>query len=193
MWQNWQSSISVFCRPNSYSCILHVNSVQNTEIPYRLAALEHSQKGVTDRQTDGRTDRQMENTICRAAWTQLKTIGHIVYITPIFVQHFKAMGKYKLELQSRNSQFGLKLVIFFVPCDLEICWMTLKNNGAPLLYYMTLCTSFQSYWWIQTWVTVRKRSIPVKKGDFFAQCDLEIWRSFVHHFVAIGEIKLELQ
>ena len=30
---------------------------------------EHSQKGVTDRQTD----RQMENTICRAAWSQLKT------------------------------------------------------------------------------------------------------------------------
>ena len=42
---------------------------------------EHSQKGVTDgqtdgqtdRQTDGRTDRRTENTICRAAWLQLKT------------------------------------------------------------------------------------------------------------------------
>ena len=31
---------------------------------------EHSQKGVTD----GQTDRQTENTICRAAWSQLKTI-----------------------------------------------------------------------------------------------------------------------
>ena len=29
---------------------------------------EHSQKGVTDRRTDGQT----ENTICRAAWSQLK-------------------------------------------------------------------------------------------------------------------------
>ena len=29
---------------------------------------EHSQKGVTDR----RTDRRTENTICRAAWSQLK-------------------------------------------------------------------------------------------------------------------------
>ena len=29
---------------------------------------EHSQKGVTDR----RSDRQTENTICRAAWSQLK-------------------------------------------------------------------------------------------------------------------------
>ena len=33
---------------------------------------EHSQKGVTDGRTDGRTDRQTENTICRAAWSQLK-------------------------------------------------------------------------------------------------------------------------
>ena len=33
---------------------------------------EHSQKGVTNRQTDGLTDRQTENTICRAAWSQLK-------------------------------------------------------------------------------------------------------------------------
>ena len=33
---------------------------------------EHSQKGVTDRRTDGQMDRQTENTICRAAWSQLK-------------------------------------------------------------------------------------------------------------------------
>ena len=37
---------------------------------------EHSQKGVTDgqtvRQTNGQTDRQTENTIHRAAWSQLK-------------------------------------------------------------------------------------------------------------------------
>ena len=37
---------------------------------------EHSQKGVTDRETDGRTDgqtdRQTENTIHKAAWSQLK-------------------------------------------------------------------------------------------------------------------------
>ena len=33
---------------------------------------EHSQKGVTDRRTEGRTDGQTENTICRAAWSQLK-------------------------------------------------------------------------------------------------------------------------
>ena len=35
---------------------------------------EHSQKGVTDRRTDGQTDRRTENTICRAAWSQLKNV-----------------------------------------------------------------------------------------------------------------------
>ena len=33
---------------------------------------EHSQKGVTNRRTDRQTDGQTENTICRAAWSQLK-------------------------------------------------------------------------------------------------------------------------
>ena len=35
---------------------------------------EHSPKGVTDRQTDRQTDRRTENTIHRAAWSQLKII-----------------------------------------------------------------------------------------------------------------------
>ena len=65
--------------------------------------------------------------------------------------------------------------LFFCPCDLEIWWMTSKNNRAPLLYYIKLCASFQSHGWIQTGVTVRKRSIRVKIGDFLVPCDLEIW------------------
>ena len=43
-----------------------------------------------------------------------------------------------------------------------IWWMTSKNNRAPLLYYIELCASFQIQRWIQTKVTVRKRSIRVK-------------------------------
>ena len=55
---------------------------------------------------------------------------------------------------------------FFSPCDLEIWWMTLKNNRAPLLYYFKLCASFRSHWWIQTGVTVWKRPIWVKFDTF---------------------------
>ena len=53
--------------------------------------------------------------------------------------------------------------------------MTSKNNRAPLLYYIKLCTSFQIHLWIKTEVTVRKHSIRVKIGDFFVLCKLEIW------------------
>ena len=103
-----------------------------------------------------------------------KIIGHLFYITSSFVHHLKPLGEFKLKLLSRNAQFGSKSMIF-VPCDLEIRWMTLKNNRAPLLCYIKLCASFQTHWWIQTRVTVRKRSIRVKTSDFFVPCDLEIW------------------
>ena len=83
-----------------------------------------------------------------------------------FVQHFKAIGIFKLELQSGNAQFGSKLD-FFVPGDFESWRMTLKNNRAPLLYYVKLCLSFQIHLWNQTWVTAWKRSSRVKIGDFF--------------------------
>ena len=96
---------------------------------------------------------------------------------------------------------------FFVPCDLEIWCMTLENNRAPLLYYMKLCASFQIHRWIETEVTVRKRSIRVKIGDFLSCVTLKFdwwpWKtighlfyatpSFVHHFKSTGEFKLELQ
>ena len=69
---------------------------------------EHSQKGVTDRQTDGQT----ENTICRAAWSRLKTIGHLFYATSSFVHHFVAICVFKLQLQSGNAQSGSHSAIF---------------------------------------------------------------------------------
>ena len=85
--------------------------------------------------------------------------------------------------------------------------MTLKNNRAPLLCYFKLYASFRSHRWIQAGVTVRKRPIWVKIDDFLSRVTLQFdvwpWKtighlfyatsSFVHHFVAIGEFKLELQ
>ena len=41
-----------------------------------------------------------------------KTIGHLFYATPSFVHHFVVTGEFKLELQSRNAQFGSKSTIF---------------------------------------------------------------------------------
>ena len=119
---------------------------------------------------------------------------------------FQSHGWIQLELQSGNAQFGWKSV-FFVPCDLEIWWMTLNKDRAILLCSFKLCASFHRYWWIQTRVTVRKCTIWVKIYDFFScvtsKLDRWPWKtvehlfyatsSFVHHFLTISVFKLELQ
>ena len=77
---------------------------------------EHGEKGVTDRRTDGRTDRRTDGrtdwTSHIAAWSQLKTIGHLYYATSSSMHHFVAIGEFKLEVQSGNAQFGSKSTIF---------------------------------------------------------------------------------
>ena len=107
----------------------------------------------------------------------------------------------------RKRSIRVKICDFFVPCHLDIWWMTLKNNMTLLLCYIKLYASFQSHRWIQTGVTVRKRSIRVKIGDFVSPVTLKFggwpWNkighlfyvasSFVHHFIAIAELKLKLQ
>ena len=96
---------------------------------------------------------------------------------------------------------------FIVPCDLEIWQMNLKNKRTSLLCHFKLCASFHTHRWIQIKVTVQKRSIRVKIDVFLSRVTLKFdgwpWKiighlfyvtsSFVHHFVAIGEFKLELQ
>ena len=57
---------------------------------------EHSQKGVTDRRTDRRTDGRTDRTIHRAAWSQLKTIGHLFYVASSFVHNFTVIRECKL-------------------------------------------------------------------------------------------------
>ena len=65
-----------------------------------------------------------------------KTIGHLFYATSSFLHHFVPIGEFKLELQSGNAQSGSNSE----PCDLEIWWMTLQNNRAPLLcYFQAIC------------------------------------------------------
>ena len=82
-----------------------------------------------------------------------------------------------------------------------------KNDRAPLPYYIKLYASFQIHRWIKTKVTVQKRSIRVKIGDFLSHVTLKFdgwpWKmighllyiasSFVHHSIAISEFKLDLQ
>ena len=41
-----------------------------------------------------------------------KTIGHLYFTVSSFVQHFIAIGEFKLDLQSRNAHFGSNSTIF---------------------------------------------------------------------------------
>ena len=123
-------------------------------------------------------------------------------------------GQNKANLRDLIAATGLVILLkldlnrrIFSPCDLDIWWMTPKNNRAPLLCYFKLFASFRSHWWIQTGVTVRKRLIWVKIDAFLSRVTLKfdgwpsktighlfyVTSSFVQHFVAIDEFKLELQ
>ena len=127
---------------------------------------------------------------------------------------YNSLWENKANLRDLIAATGLVILLkfdpnhrFFVPCDLEIWWMALENNRAPLLYYIKLCASFQIHRWIQIGITVRKRSIWVKIGNFLSCVTLKFDRwhrktiehlfyvasSFVYHFTAISEFKLELQ
>ena len=81
---------------------------------------------------------------------------------------------------------------FFVPCDLKIWQMTSKNNRAPLLCCFKLCVSFHSHQWIGNFL-----SRVTLKFDRWHRKTIEhlfyVASSFVYHFTAISEFKLELQ
>ena len=112
-----------------------------------------------------------------------KTIGHLFFVASSFVHHFIAISEFKLDLLSGNAQFGSKST-FFVSCDHDVRWMTLRNNRASLLCYFKLCASFRNHWWIETGVTVRKRPSWVKINDFFSTVTLKFdgwpWKPIAH-------------
>ena len=88
-----------------------------------------------------------------------KTIGHLFYSISIPYSTLCIISKpwvnsnWSYSPETLNSGQNQQ---FFVPCDLEIWQMTLKNNRAPLLSNIKLCASFHHYMWIQTGVAVRK-------------------------------------
>ena len=94
-----------------------------------------------------------------------KTIGHLFYATSSFVNHFVAIGEFKLELESGNTQCGSNATLFRAvwPWNLTD---DLQNNREPLLCYFKLYASFRSHWWIQTGVRVRKHPIWLKFHPF---------------------------
>ena len=129
------------------------------------------------------------------------------------LSYFKRCASFHRHLSIQNGvtvrkrQIWVKIVIFFVPSDLDIWRMTLKNNRAPLLCYFKLCILFHSLLWNQNEATVRKHQIWVRISNFLSRVALKFegwsWKTlghlfyatsrFVNHFIAIREFMLELQ
>ena len=74
----------------------------------------------------------------------LKTIRHLFHAISGFVHHFIVISEWQLHLPVRKRPIRVGIVDFFVPCDLKISWMTLKNDRTTLLCYIKLCASYRS-------------------------------------------------
>ena len=68
-----------------------------------------------------------------------KTIGHLFYATSSFVHHFVAIGDFKLEIQSRNAQFGSKSMVFRAMWPCHLTYDLRKQSGTPSMLLQALC------------------------------------------------------
>ena len=145
---------------------------------------EHCQNGVTDRRTDGQTDRQTEIAVLRAAWSQLKRCDRRA--------DWRTEGR-----TDRRTDWTIH----------RAAWSQLKTIGH--LYYATSSS-------MHHFIAIGEFKLELQSGNaqfgsksmiFFSlvtlQFDVWPWKtighlfyatsSFVQHFVAIGDFKLELQ
>ena len=104
-----------------------------------------------------------------------KTTGHLFYTTWSFVHHSKAIGEFKLQLQSGNAQLWSKLANFLSRVTLKFDGWHKKNNRAPLLCYFKLCASFHSHLRIQNSYSPETHNLGQNRW-FFVLFDLEIWQ-----------------
>ena len=77
---------------------------------------EHSQKGVTGRQTDRRTDGQTENTICRAAWSQLKNYSWKKIWLPFTCWCLSTWGYQVISKHSAEVNFKIQTLVMQYIC-----------------------------------------------------------------------------
>ena len=105
-------------------------------------------------------------------WTALKNNRAPLLYYDKLCTWFQSHSWIQTGLQSGNAQFGSKSTIF-CPVRPRNLADELENNRTPLPCYFKLCASFWGHWWIQTGVTVRKRSIRVKIINFLSLATLK--------------------
>ena len=136
-----------------------------------------------------------------------KTIGHLFYATSSSMHHFIAIDEFKLELQSRNTQFGSKSLIFFSRVTLQFDLWPWKTMGHLFYATSSIVHHFIAIGEFKLELQSRNTQFGSKSLIFFSRVTLQFdvwpWKtmghlfyatsSIVHHFVAIGDFKLELQ
>ena len=98
-----------------------------------------------------------------------KTIGPLFYATSSFVQHFIAIGEFKLELQSGNAQSGSNTTIFSAVWPWNLMDDLEKQQGTSPKQHQAICIISSSY------VNSNWSYSPetVKLGRDL--CDLDLW------------------
>ena len=95
--------------------------------------------------------------------------------TSSFVQHFVAIGEFKLELQSGNAQFGSKSTIFWAVWPSDLTDDLEKQLGTSSMLLQALCIF--SYPLVNSnWSYSPETPNLGQIWQFLEPCDLEIWR-----------------
>ena len=123
-----------------------------------------------------------------------------------FVHHFKTIHEFKLELQSGNAQFRSKSAYFLPVWHWNLMDDLEKQDDTSFILHQALCIiskrCMNSNWSYspETLNSVQKRRLLSRETLKFDRWPwktighlFNIASSFVHHFIAIREFKLELQ
>ena len=135
-----------------------------------------------------------------------KTIGHLFYATSSFLQHFIAIGEFKLELESGNVQSRSKSTNFLAVWPWNLTDDLQTHYGTSPKQYQAICIISSSYV-NSNWSYSPKTPNLGQIRRFLEPRDLEIWQmTFKNNrapflcyfklcaaFRSIGELKLELQ
>ena len=122
---------------------------------------------------EGRTNGHTNWIIHRAAWSQLKILGHLFDNTSSFVHRCE----FKLELQSGNVKFGQNRGFFFTRVTLKFDRWPWKITGH--LFYAMLSS-------VHHYKAIDELKLDLQSGNpqfgsksaiVFVVCDREIWWS----------------
>ena len=123
------------------------------------------------------------------------------------MHYFKAINGFKLELQSGNAQFRVKIGDYLSRVNMNFDGWPSKIIGYLFYATSSFVHHFKAIGLIKLELQSGNAQFGSKFGDFLSRVTLEFdgwpWKiighlfydsaSFVHHFVTIGEFKLELQ